>query len=273
MKYQRFLKGSIVAVVLLLGITAAPQTAQGISYGHPDNGAHPNVGALIGRWPSLTPGAPDELYQICTGTLIAPDVVLTAAHCFFPSEEPKARYFTFDDSFETNEEGVIVTPDVTLYGGHQVVHPLFGQGGYNNPYDMAVFLLDEAVPGIAPAELAPEGFLNDKALTGERFTTVGYGISRDTNHQAWQSFIDSSDRRFANQTLTQRTKAWATFSMNLATGNGGTCYGDSGGPHFYGDLIVSITKGGDQPCKAADKTYRIDTPWAREFLGQYVAVP
>jgi len=27
------------------------------------------------------------------------------------------------------------------------------------------------------------------------------------------------------------TNAWITSSMNLATGNGGTCYGDSGGPH------------------------------------------
>ena len=27
-------------------------------------------------------------------------------------------------------------------------------------------------------------------------------------------------------------KAWLELSMNPSTGNGGTCFGDSGGPHF-----------------------------------------
>jgi hypothetical protein len=49
-----------------------------------------------------------------------------------------------------------------------------------------------------------------------------------------------------------------------STGSGGTCYGDSGGPHFLGgvesNLIVSITVTGDAMCRATDKTYRLDTP-------------
>lgn len=60
--------------------------------------------------------------------------------------------------------------------------------------------------------------------------------------------------------------------MNLATGNGGTCYGDSGGPHFLGDVVVSVTVTGDVPCKATDKTYRVDTPWARDFLDAFVTL-
>ena len=67
--------------------------------------------------------------------------------------------------------------------------------------------------------------------------------------------------------------------MTQATGNGGTCYGDSGGPHFIHlngeetNIVVSITVGGDAPCKASDKTYRMDTQSARDFLGEYVALP
>ena len=61
--------------------------------------------------------------------------------------------------------------------------------------------------------------------------------------------------------------------MNLATGNGGTCYGDSGGPHFLDGVVVALTITGDAPCKALDKTYRLDTPWAQEFLAQFVALP
>jgi hypothetical protein len=65
--------------------------------------------------------------------------------------------------------------------------------------------------------------------------------------------------------------------MNPSTGSGGTCYGDSGGPHFLGGvastLIVSITITGDAMCQATDKTCRLDTEAAREFLADFVALP
>ena len=61
--------------------------------------------------------------------------------------------------------------------------------------------------------------------------------------------------------------------MNQATGDGGTCYGDSGGPHFLADVVVSLTVTGDRWCKASDKTYRVDTQVARDFLANYVTLP
>ncbi len=67
--------------------------------------------------------------------------------------------------------------------------------------------------------------------------------------------------------------------MNLSTGNGGTCYGDSGGPHFIHlngqetDMVAAITVTGDAPCKATDVTYRMDTDSARSFLADYVTLP
>ena len=65
--------------------------------------------------------------------------------------------------------------------------------------------------------------------------------------------------------------------MNPSTGNGGTCYGDSGGPHFLGgvnsNLVVSTTITGDAPCRSTDKTYRLDTASARNFLDDFVDLP
>ena len=61
--------------------------------------------------------------------------------------------------------------------------------------------------------------------------------------------------------------------MNQATGNAGTCYGDSGGPHFLGDTVVAVTVTGDRWCKSTDKSYRVDTPWARDFLADFVSLP
>ena len=76
-------------------------------------------------------------------------------------------------------------------------------------------------------------------------------------------------------TLNAINPAWLRISMNPATGNGGTCYGDSGGPNFLGntDVIAATTITGDAVCRAPNVTYRLDTTSARSFLGQFVALP
>ena len=61
--------------------------------------------------------------------------------------------------------------------------------------------------------------------------------------------------------------------MNISTGDGGTCYGDSGGPHFLDGVVVAVTVTGDYNCKATDKDYRVDTARARVFLRDYVSLP
>ena len=52
---------------------------------------------------------------------------------------------------------------------------------------------------------------------------------------------------------------------------GGTCYGDSGGPHFNAaGEVVSVTVTGDRWCRSTDKTYRMDTADAQDFLAQFL---
>jgi hypothetical protein len=64
-----------------------------------------------------------------------------------------------------------------------------------------------------------------------------------------------------------------------ALGDGGTCYGDSGGPNFLGagssetNIVAATTITGDFMCRATNVVYRMDTPSARAFLGQFVTLP
>lgn len=261
----------ILAALLGIVVSAVPHAAWGITYGEADNGRHPNVGSFVVAYPDPDTGETVRLQQ-CTGTLVEPDVVVSAAHCFLGILPGDEVYFTLDEVIDSDRDG-FVDADVTKLSGASVVHPLAYSGGYNDPHDIAVFLLDSPVEGVEPAALPEAGALGDSQVKGSTFTTVGYGTVRETNRKGWQSFIDGWRRETVNQHLDSVTKAWATFSMNLATGDGGTCYGDSGGPHFLGDVVVSITVGGDRPCKASDKTYRLDTSPARQFLGQFVSLP
>jgi hypothetical protein len=115
----------------------------------------------------------------------------------------------------------------------------------------------------------------DKELKGQQFVTVGYGTLRDDKTGGPHALGDYGERYFAEQTFQALKPYWLQISMNPSTGSGGTCYGDSGGPHFLGDsdMVVSLTVTGDAWCRATDVTYRLDTDSARAYLSQFVELP
>ena len=61
----------------------------------------------------------------------------------------------------------------------------------------------------------------------------------------------------------------------MGYGEGGTCYGDSGGPNFIGqgNVIVGMTVKGDSACRSTNDIYRMDIPSTRNFLSQFRALP
>jgi secreted trypsin-like serine protease len=264
-------------VVAALGVglalaMAAP--AQAIVYGEFDGNRHPNVGALIADWAEPF-GQLDENDIICSGALIAQDVFLTASHCTVALE---AEGIPRDEVFVSFDP--VITEDSTFLPGTSFTNPEYG-GGQNDTGDVAVIVLDRPVRGVTPAQLPTRGLLDelkaDHELDDQTFTAVGYGSVREERKGGFGGIEENDERRFALQSFLSLTGAWLTLSMNDAKGDGGTCYGDSGGPHFLGgaqsNLIVSITVTGDAVCKATDKTYRMDIDSARDFLEDFVPLP
>lgn len=260
----------LTATIATFGMLGIPP-AGAIVYGQFDGNQHPNVGTYVIELEG-------ELASVCSGTLIAPAVFLTAAHCTAFGEEVMGStqaWVSFDPVFDPATSA--------LLPGTSHTHPEFGfsgSGGFSDPHDIAVVVLDDPI-GIAPAQLPTQGLLDElkasRQLRDETFTAVGYGAVRETRKKGPQSILPNEERRFALQSALALMPSWLQLSMNEATGDGGTCYGDSGGPHFLGgvdsNLIVSITVTGDTMCKATDTTYRVDTASARAFLGRFVTLP
>lgn len=271
-------RGRVVAGLLIsaLATALAVTPAAAITNGQPDGMLHPNVGALVppagvGELPWITGPAGN----FCSGTLVAPRIFLTAGHCTEGARDagfgPTDVRVTFDP---------VIGPDRTFYSGTYHTHPRFalpGAGGnLANIYDVAVVVLDEAPPGITPALLPPLGLLDQlgpRSLRGETFTAVGFGTLRASKKGGPHAFVPNSERHYGLQGYLSHQPAWLLLSMQPATGNAGTCYADSGGPHFLGgagsNTIVSITVTGDAMCRATDKTFRLDTPWVHDFLAGF----
>jgi V8-like Glu-specific endopeptidase len=238
------------AVVLAALITASPAAA--ITNGSPDGNHHPYVAGLVNDTQYS-----DGTWIYCSGTLISPTVFLTAAHC--AEADPQVRV-TFDSAYQDGDK---------VYTGTYQADPAY-PGPTSDPHDIAVVVLDKAVKGIAPAALPKANSLS--ALPGnQRFTSVGYGAYQLLRGQPYYNDV----RGVSTGTLNSINPAWLRISQNPSTGNGGTCYGDSGGPNFLGtsNVIAATTITGDTACRSTNVDYRLDTQSARSFLGQYVTLP
>jgi secreted trypsin-like serine protease len=264
--------GLLMAVALVAVFTAG--AARGITFGQVDGTAHPQVGALLADYDNESPG-PEVL---CTGTLLAGSktssaVFLTAGHCtaFLESVGISQVWVTFAPSYDEDS-----TSTAGLFPGTYVTNPAYP--GKREIGDLAVVLLN-GQPAATPATLAPLGLLDSLkasgALNAARFTTVGYGTVREDKTKGPQTLFFDGVRRSATQGFRSLQDNWLNLSMNPSVGSGGTCYGDSGGPHFLGSslTIASITVTGDRWCRATDVSYRVDTSSARAFLGNYVTLP
>jgi hypothetical protein len=253
----------LLGIAVVLTLSVAPAIA--ITGGSPDNYAHPSVG-IMGVFIGIEP------VGSCSCTLIAENVVLTAGHCIEYVQslgEGVTVMITFDENPFTSSNWISV---IDL-----IPHPEYYWGPTSNPHDVGLLILAEDVTNIEPATLPYEGFLDDLRIAGELcqgpyradFTVVGFGATL-----TWPPpVIDflPHPRQNAQSEFRALLKAWLYLSQNQATNNGGTCFGDSGGPVFWSDgngdeILVGITSWGDPNCISPSFNYRVDIFETLDFI-------
>lgn len=168
----------------------------------------------------------------CTGTVLAPDLLLTAAHCVGPAADYAVALV------DENPPRLIPATRIAL-------HPRFDPGQFRSRTptpDLALVKLAEPLPArLRPARLASDGI----PPKGSSLLLAGYGMTSDGAEQT------------AGQLRTVSLPSIGTtggIMVRLSKGGGaGACTGDSGGPAFRNGALAGVTSwvtaaGGKRGC-------------------------
>lgn len=270
-----------LAALALTGATlvATAQPAAAITGGEPDGNRHPNVGLILfytaeGRFR-------------CSATLVTPTVLATAAHCTdgtlgktlvtFDSviaEQPPSPFPVAADPSAGYTAAELAAAG--YLAGTALTHPEYSDfTDLDNWNDFGVVVLDQPVTGIAPATVAPIGYLDgfaQPALNKTIFEVVGYGTEvrkPEAGPQKPQPMSYPLIRRYTTspgQKLTPQI-VQLNGTVNDTRGGGGTCFGDSGGPVFLGGYLVAVTSYGyTENCRYLGGYQRVDIPVIQDWF-------
>ena len=262
-----------VAVVVGSMILFSPR-ASAITYGFVDsNNTFRNTGAFIVKHPTT-----GQDFPICSGTMITSNVFLTASHCtiFFEQDLAPSGFRAYVSLDQSIPFGSLTSNKTELLAvAHVVTNPNYNQS-QSDSGDIGVLILERDVRGVTPATLPSCGLLDQlvaqNGMKSAVFTNAGYGIQNRVVGGGVPFFQDLNPvpRMFSFSSFNSLNGGYLRLSQNPSTGNGGTCFGDSGGPNFLTvngkQLIVAITITGDSVCRSTNVDYRLDIPSAQAFL-------
>ena len=273
---KKLLIGACLLVALMAGVAFA------IQYGVPDGNDHPYVGIVVVYDKDGNP-----LWR-CSGTLVSPTVFLTAGHCvsapaakamIWFDPEP-AQLFAKHYPWKNFPNFPAELPTLADASGTPVPHPNF-TGALTIPQtsDVGVVVLDKPVVMSKYGVIADVGTLDELSTRrGKQDTTfkvVAYGLQsvKPTLSAVPQRRRGTVSLVNLRSNLTDGWNIHYTNNPGKGNGEGGTSFGDSGGPVFLGDsnIIVAVNSFVlNANSKGAGFGYRVDTEYAQEFLDDFL---
>lgn len=273
-----------ISALLAPSIAAAADAQAKISGGEevgPEE--HPSAGFIMFIFDDLDYEEP-RVFSGCSASLIAPDVVLTAAHCLHNQEiyEDAPDWYSYWRLFFTTSADMsgydfdthVALPEDAVRSSGRVMHPDYdfenecdGDGesdSLRQCNDLGLLFLEEPSPG-------PFGWLpsEDEAagiVEGAPVVVVGYGLSHSDNPDS------GGIRRQASTVIVE------VGGHELRIGEpdpaAHKCLGDSGGPTFmdvetalaHSERIIGVTSGAytredgtNRTCTSGGRDTRVDT--------------
>ncbi|MBN9456689.1 MAG: S1 family peptidase [Bosea sp. (in: a-proteobacteria)] len=190
--------------------------------------------------------------ELCSGAVIAPEIVLTAAHCL--ADGGAISVVSLDSRFRARRQVVVAV----------LPHPSFVPGTTPRTQpgtDLALLRLGKPLPrDIEP--LALGGHLSQ----GETVTMAGYGLSAENNNRTARRLRETQLVNAGNYTTQNTVKVAVDVDSRGETPGAGACRGDSGGPVLRGSArsrdLVGIVSWSSGPLRTR----------ARSICGGFTAI-
>jgi len=266
------LKRIFLVAALAVGAFLAPSAAQPLVGGEPTGStSYTNVGAFG----VVVNGT---FLEVCSGTLIASNAILTAGHCTFYFEELEETSYDVVFTLDPAPTASSTFYDATAFYTHpEYVDELRGNskcGLYGQcTTDVGLVELSTDVSGATPATLAPEAYVDTLDLKTQRFQIVGYGIEGFENANTPIGSAGGTRKVGTFEALGQDVTRDLFLKLSGQHYGAETCFGDSGGPVFANGYVVAVVSFGQSlVCASMGYYTRVDAPsvatWISETLEQ-----
>ncbi|MCP4599766.1 MAG: trypsin-like serine protease, partial [Proteobacteria bacterium] len=190
--------------------------------------------------------------SVCTGTLIAPDVVLSAGHCVF---YPTSMINVVKDPELLQILGGPRPGDIFYSNAEKVVkHPSWN-GSLILGVDLSMIKLKDPIP---IEDVEPHKVRMGKLTRGEKGVIAGYGST------SYGDTASAGVHRWGETTL-------LSLGSNIQLGNpSGLCSGDSGGPFFTQEeddwVVTGVTSWVAGECNAKSGSMSVNVLTYRKWI-------
>jgi hypothetical protein len=219
--------------------------------------------------------------SLCSGSLVAPNLVLSAHHCVadntstacgnnsFSSVYPAGDFVvttSYNAAAQVFNGGATQLPaadGVTWFGVSSVAVP----GNNICGQDLSALRLSTSVSGVCP--LIPS--VDTDVTDGEAYTAVGFGITSPTGQTAGTRYDVTAMTVQCAEDCGDPTQSATEEWLGVNAAKKGTCEGDSGGPALDASrrVIGSVSRGPQNACnQTVYESYYGEGTWIKSVAAQ-----